>query len=415
MRGYGADLWPESGNLPYSIAHHDMPKPFFSIVIPTKNRGFLVKHPLQSLLRQSFKDFEAVLIDNDDGDETRKTFDSFNDPRFRYVRTGNLSMPDNWEEACRQARGEYVLFLEDKQALHIRALERIHRAVEADRPDSVRWSSEAFNELASPKRIWRTPGDGSVTTHSSDDILRCFTTRPRKEYARLLPIAHLSGVHRRAIDRIRQTPVGRVCPPVSPDYTFAFLQLAVVDEVCIINSPLVVYVSKQHSNGRNMQLKLAPGKQFTKELGGHNEIYFDHVPVKAFTIPGIIYNDYEKLRKLVGGRLERHSIDPVSYFLECHGAIRYAEEEGVPMTEELAEWRRAFEEQPEELKAEIVKQLSADRATLRRAIRKVGKRLGIKYLENKCKSFFRSQIQHNPEWRFESAMDYIEWADKECP
>ena len=78
------------------------------------------------------------MIDNDDGNDTREVFEEFDDSRLRHVRTGSLPMPDNWEAACAAAQGEYVLYLEDKQAMHVRALETIHRVTEASRPGSVR-------------------------------------------------------------------------------------------------------------------------------------------------------------------------------------------------------------------------------------------------------------------------------------
>ena len=84
-----------------------MSTPFFSIVIPTKGRGFLVGGAIESVLRQSHPDFEVVVVDNDDADATAKAVGQFKDPRLRHHRTGGLSMPDNWEAACAQGRGEY--------------------------------------------------------------------------------------------------------------------------------------------------------------------------------------------------------------------------------------------------------------------------------------------------------------------
>src|SRR5439155_13901434 len=89
--------WEKSTRLPKSIA---MTAPFFSVVIPTKNRSFLVGGAISSVLRQSFPDFGLVVVDNDDTDATQKVVASFDDPRVRHVRTGGLSMPDNWEAAC---------------------------------------------------------------------------------------------------------------------------------------------------------------------------------------------------------------------------------------------------------------------------------------------------------------------------
>ena len=122
-----------------------MKTPFFSVVIPTKGRSFLVGGAIESILRQTFPDFEVIVTDNDDGDATEKVVKSFTDPRVRHHRTGNLPMPENWEAACAQARGEYLLLLEDKQALKFRALERIHREVERERAECSHWLADALD------------------------------------------------------------------------------------------------------------------------------------------------------------------------------------------------------------------------------------------------------------------------------
>ncbi len=64
---------------------------------------------------------------------------------------------------------------------------------------------------------------------------------------------------------------------------------------------------------------------------------------------------------------------------------------GLAQTERAEEWRRAFEEQPEELGTKILKEMGANRSTMRRAIRKIGRRLGLRHLENSRKSFFRAR------------------------
>jgi glycosyltransferase involved in cell wall biosynthesis len=89
--------------------------PFFSVLIPTKNRSHLVGHAVQSVLGQNFDDFEIILVDNDDGDSTQEVIKQFSDPRIRYYRTGGLSMPWNWEYARQKANGLYLTVLEDKQ------------------------------------------------------------------------------------------------------------------------------------------------------------------------------------------------------------------------------------------------------------------------------------------------------------
>lgn len=65
-------------------------KPKISIVLPTYNRGnlFLVK-AINSVLNQSFKDFELIIIDDASTDETEKIISKFDDKRIQYIKTEN--------------------------------------------------------------------------------------------------------------------------------------------------------------------------------------------------------------------------------------------------------------------------------------------------------------------------------------
>ena len=62
-----------------------MSSPFFSIIIPTRNRSEYARDDIQSVLNQTATDFEIVVSDNDnpDSDATYKTVSQFKDSRIR--------------------------------------------------------------------------------------------------------------------------------------------------------------------------------------------------------------------------------------------------------------------------------------------------------------------------------------------
>lgn len=61
-------------------------KPKLSFIIATKNRDFLIKDTINSLLNQVDKNWEAIIIDDHGQDETEKIIRSFSDERLRYFR-----------------------------------------------------------------------------------------------------------------------------------------------------------------------------------------------------------------------------------------------------------------------------------------------------------------------------------------
>ena len=44
--------------------------PFFSIILPTKNRSFIIANTIESILGQTYIDFEFIIIDNSDDLDT---------------------------------------------------------------------------------------------------------------------------------------------------------------------------------------------------------------------------------------------------------------------------------------------------------------------------------------------------------
>ena len=95
-----------------------MAHPRFSIVIPTYNREDLVGYTIQSVLKQTFGDFEIIVCDNCSTDDTAKVVRQHNDARVKYVKPPrHMVIADNWEFARSHASGDLIIMLGDDDAL----------------------------------------------------------------------------------------------------------------------------------------------------------------------------------------------------------------------------------------------------------------------------------------------------------
>lgn len=92
-----------------------MSNPFFSICIPAYKRSDLLKRLLRSIDEQHFRDFEVVVSDDSPDDTVENTCKEYNGRfKLRYERnTQALGTPENWNQAIRQARGQWIKIMHD--------------------------------------------------------------------------------------------------------------------------------------------------------------------------------------------------------------------------------------------------------------------------------------------------------------
>lgn len=85
--------------------------PRVSVIIPTYNRARLVAESVQSVLDQTYRDFELIIVDDGSKDNTKEVIDSFKDPRVRYIYQENRGVSAAVNAGIKIATGEYIAFL----------------------------------------------------------------------------------------------------------------------------------------------------------------------------------------------------------------------------------------------------------------------------------------------------------------
>lgn len=92
-------------------------KPFFSIIIPTRNRADLLKMCIQSVLNQDYSDFECIVIDDGSTDQTSQLIKSFDDNRIRYVYQDHQERSNARNRGIELANGKFICFSDDDDFL----------------------------------------------------------------------------------------------------------------------------------------------------------------------------------------------------------------------------------------------------------------------------------------------------------
>jgi glycosyltransferase involved in cell wall biosynthesis len=332
--------------------------PLFSIVMPTRNRGHLLGYALRSALAQTFDDFEIVICDNNSVDETHAVAHAHHDRRIRYVRTDrSLSMPDNWEFALGHARGEYVTYLSDDDAIHPRLLASLDQLIRDGRPEPIVWGCCRYyhpshdgverNSLAYPD------SSGTVREMESRSTLRLLYGL--REY--LSPCPGPKMLNSCCSQEVIQNVVreaGRFFGSTAPDFASCAAMLAVVPRYTYIDEPFWVAGDSPDSIGHSCERRLnhPMGNAFLAEFGDR-EGWFLHTPLRQTSEINAIADTLLRVQAAVPGRLDAYRIDWARYFGECYIRIERTRRLGDDVSAPLEEFERELARQPAAVRARV--------------------------------------------------------------
>ncbi len=108
-----------------------------SVIIPTYNRQRSLMRAIQSVLQQTCKDFELLVVDDGSTDDTQNLLSKITDSRVRIFRTENRGVSAARNLAIKEAEGEWVAFLDSDDEWLPQKLERQIELLQKD--SSLRW------------------------------------------------------------------------------------------------------------------------------------------------------------------------------------------------------------------------------------------------------------------------------------
>lgn len=110
-----------------------LPTPSVSVCIPVYQGERYLAETIRSVLDQTYRDFELVVLDNASSDRSGAIARSFGDPRIRVEQNATvLPQPDNWNRAVQLCRAALVKLVCADDLIHPRCLELQVGPMEAD-------------------------------------------------------------------------------------------------------------------------------------------------------------------------------------------------------------------------------------------------------------------------------------------
>lgn len=101
----------------------------FSIIIPLHNKELRIYHTIQSLLNQSFQEFEIVIIDDGSTDRSVEIVEKFEDSRIRLIRQKNEGVSAARNKGIEYANYDWIALLDADDYWECAFLEEINTAI----------------------------------------------------------------------------------------------------------------------------------------------------------------------------------------------------------------------------------------------------------------------------------------------
>ena len=133
----------------------------FSVIIPTYQRASTIHLTIESVLAQTFQDFEILVMDDGSTDGTDQVIAGFESTKIRYSWEGNSGGPARpRNRGIELAKGDWVCFLDADDLWHPEKLETVSKILRKDPLTDVICHDEemAFaNQVGNSRRLFHGP------------------------------------------------------------------------------------------------------------------------------------------------------------------------------------------------------------------------------------------------------------------
>lgn len=108
---------------------NNTPTPFFSVVIPLYNKGLQISSTLESVLNQTYADFEVILINDGSTDKSVEVVEGFEDDRIKLFHQENLGASEARNQGVLKAKSNYIALLDADDLWLPNHLEELHKSI----------------------------------------------------------------------------------------------------------------------------------------------------------------------------------------------------------------------------------------------------------------------------------------------
>lgn len=283
-------------------------KPFFSVIVCTRNRPNIIKCFITAMMNQSFKNFEFILSDNSDFPIRKKNYNFIKKLRFKQLKYVSpekiLNMSENYNFAISHATGEYIGVLTDKSFLRKNALKELYLYLEKKQVDIVNYNYGGcywFPEKIFKWNLHMYPSRSDFEDYNpKEELSRRFNLKEpigAEGYKHGFGKIFFGFYHYSLVKKIKEK-YQSVFYGLSPDYTSLVLALNLADSAVFCHIRLLVCVNNYGGNGQGLQKDFNSVLEYFKTYTNDIDGLFKELPIpNVCTLHTCCAYDYQILNR----------------------------------------------------------------------------------------------------------------------
>lgn len=103
---------------------------YFSVITPTYNRAHFITKAIESVLNQTFSDWELIVVDDGSTDNTKEVVNGYTDDRIYYLFQSNAERSAARNNGINHSKGKYICFLDSDDIFTINRLEKLYDSIQ---------------------------------------------------------------------------------------------------------------------------------------------------------------------------------------------------------------------------------------------------------------------------------------------
>lgn len=207
----------------------DTPSVLLSVVSPVYNGSAYLTPFLQSVLNQSFSDFELIMVDDGSTDDSVQIIQTYQekDARIHLIRQNHQGAGSARNIGLSHVKGQYIIFLDSDDWFNEDFFKIMLDRITKDQSDVAVCEFFIYNQQTGEKQISVIAETGDRKIEKTDLVFDLFTPNTWVK------------VYRTALLKENHLLFQEI--PSCNDWSFVFASLACANKISVIHEPLVYY------------------------------------------------------------------------------------------------------------------------------------------------------------------------------